>query len=122
MLRMCVTFVCILSLVVSAGAQGPGLPVQQQVSRLSKGSYISVESKNGNLIKGRLLSSKETTFEIQPDGRKSIPVSLAYEEVQSVKRHRLTPGRKKALIITGAIVGGMIILGTVCGSGGCIQN
>ena len=96
-------------------AQNAVPTIQEQVSQINHGSYVSVESKNGNLIKGRLLSSDSTTLEIKPDGKKSTPVSIAYSDVQSVKRHHLTPGAKKTLIITAVVAGSVAgILALVC--------
>ena len=115
MIRTFLIFACIALLTMSAAAQNAVPTVQEQVSRISPGSYVSVESKNGNLIKGRLLSSDSTTLEIKPDQKKSTPVSIAYSDVQSVKRHHLTPRTKKTLIITAVVAGSVAAtLALVC--------
>jgi len=115
MIRTFLALACIALLTTSVTAQNVGPTIQEQVSQINHGSYVSVESKNGNLIKGRLLSSDSTTMEIKPDGKKSTPVSIAYSDVQSVKRHHLTPRTKKALIITAVVAGGVAgTLALVC--------
>jgi hypothetical protein len=87
--------------------------------------YVSVESKNGNLIKGHLLSSDSTTLEIKPDGKKSTPMSIAYSDVQSVKRHHLTPSAKKTLILTAVVAGsvaGTLVLVCTARKYGCYDQ
>jgi hypothetical protein len=115
MIRTFLVFACSAVLMMSAAAQNAVPTVQEQVSRISQGSYVSVESKNGNLIKGHLLSSDSTTLEIKPDQRKSTPVSIAYSDIQSVRRHYLTPRAKKTLIITAVVAGSVAgALALVC--------
>ena len=107
MIRTFFTFLCIALLVRPASAQNPGPTIQEQVSRMKQRSYVSVTSKNGNVIKGRLLSSSATAMDIQPSDKKAAPMSIAYSDIQSVQRHSLTPGKKRTLIIL-SVVGGIL--------------
>ena len=86
MIRKLVTFVCIAILAFPAAAQSPAPTIQEQVSRMKQGSYVSVKSTNGNVIKGRLLSSSATAMDIQPNDKKVAPMSIAYSDIESVQR------------------------------------
>ena len=125
MIRTALIFACIELLLMPAGAQNAVPTVQERVSRISQDSYVTVESKNGNLIKGRLLSSDNVTLEIKPDGKKTTPVSVAMSDVQSVKRHHVTPRAKKTLIITAVVVGsvaGTLLLVCTARQYGCYDQ
>jgi hypothetical protein len=54
-------------------------------------------------------------LEIKPDQRRSTPVSIAYSDIRSVRRHYLSPRAKKTLIITAVVAGSVAgTLALVC--------
>lgn len=104
MIRTFFTFVLIALLVGPASAQNT---IQEQVSRMKPRSYVWVTSINGNVIKGRLLSSSATAVDIQPNDKKAAPMSIAYSDIQSVERHMT---RRTKWIIFSAVVGGVLLI------------
>jgi hypothetical protein len=113
-IRAFVPIVCVLLLVVPGFGQTPGLVIQEQVAQLPRDKTFKVKLKSGRMLKGKVLSISQGSFEFQPEREtifKSRPttVTLVYRDVQSVK-----PAGHKTLII-GLVVLGAILAGLAVG-------
>lgn len=78
-------------LLVAPGSGQPLPPVTQElINQLPKDKTLAVKLRTGAKIKGRLISTAASSFEFQPEKKtvfesRPAPVSVAYEDVQSVK-------------------------------------
>ena len=109
MTRSLIAIVCVPLLVTLAPAQNLEPSIQQQMLRFQAGNKLEVQLRTGQKLKGTLLSTGEKSFELQPEkqdavARSKSATTVAYQDVQSVKKSGMS-GLKKKVLITGIIVG-----------------
>jgi hypothetical protein len=108
-LRAVTATICMALLAAPASTQAAAPTVREQVAQIPPGKKVEVRLQGGKKLEGPLVSAAESSFTVQVDKN---PMSVSYQDVQSVKRKGMS-GLKKGLIIGGIIgvagaVGGIL--------------
>ena len=108
---------CTLLLAEPVWSQSPPASLQEQVSRMPVDSNIEVKLRDGKKQHGNLVSAGEMAFELRPYGRsfRRTPavVSISYNDVQSVRRHKFSPTELSMLVGVVTVVGVVIAIAVV---------
>ena len=111
---------CVLLIAEPASSQPAPSSTREQISVMAVNSNLEVKLRDGKKLKGKLVSAGEMGFELRPpkggfSRRAADIVTIPYSDVQSVKRHRMSPGEFD-LLVTVIIVAGIIVATAVVAS------
>jgi hypothetical protein len=110
----------ILSIILSAvlttelAAQQPvaNSSVQQQISAFPSTSLVQVNLKEGDSLRGRIVSRTDSGFSLQPE-KGAGAQTVAYDQVLSVSQVKAGHSHKKKWIIIGVVAGVVVVVGVI---------
>ncbi|MFM2124872.1 MAG: hypothetical protein RL328_1323 [Acidobacteriota bacterium] len=81
-------------------------------------SNLEIKLRDGKKLNGKLVSAGEAVFELRPPkgrlgSRRPAIVAIPYSDVQTVKRHRLSPTEVGLIASAVTVAGVMIIVAVV---------